>query len=227
MSLPTQGGFAPMKKVKYAEIGVGSKIEIEDLKGGSDTFLGTVIEFRPLFGPSSLPTLIVLPDGADAPVMITESGKWRVTVRVPAVRSSEFAPPAHLTHIRRRPTQQTAIRFTGGVHSAIEIIQWAAGRATIVYEAAVPGQRGESLLLPALEGDSRAVSGDWIIQSAVGERFEVVPPSVFAEEYDITQPPVPAVLAPQVDEGNLMPAAPAAMFPPVAPPVGGFLSALQ
>lgn len=229
--LPAAGSFQPLKKVKYKDIGVGSKVEIEDVQGGVETFLGTVVEFRPEFGPSSLPTLIILPDGAQNTVIVTESGKWRVTVRVPAIKSTEFNPPSHLAHIRRRPTAQTAIRFSGGIHSAIEIVQWLAGTVTVVYEEAVPGERPEALVMPRLEGEDRAVNGDWVVLSADGSRATVVKPDVFADEFDVVQAPArEGVTAAELaggDDGDLQPTAfpPPAAFQAPLPPVGmpGFL----
>jgi hypothetical protein len=82
---------------------------------------------------------------------------------------------------RKKPVVIEAVRYKGSSTHAQAIEQWMAG-----FEYVEPGMVTADmrpLIIPTLEGDMRAVAGDWIIRGVQGE-FYPCKPDIFEATYE-------------------------------------------
>lgn len=161
--------LAPSKPVKFTDIGPGSTIEVTDLKGGSDPFKALVVENRPEFGPNRIPALVIKVDGTGEVAIISATGKWAVKVLLDSKLIASAGSP-NLVRLRSLPVEISAIQFTGGMDSAMEIIRWAGGKAAISWRQA-DAEHTEALLIGTLEGEMAAAPGVWVMQGTQGEFY--------------------------------------------------------
>lgn len=75
---------------------------------------------------------------------------------------------------RKKPVEIEAVLFTG--HNDAEILAFCP-------TAIDPPERGPSLIIPTLEGNHKAMPGDWIIKGVAGE-FYPCKPHIFEATYD-------------------------------------------
>ena len=85
---------------------------------------------------------------------------------------------------RKKPVVIEAVRFDGSAESADRIIGWA-GAEPVANETSNISYNSiaETLLIPTLEGDHRADSGDWIIKGIQGEIYPCKP-DIFEATYE-------------------------------------------
>lgn len=84
---------------------------------------------------------------------------------------------------RKRPVTIEAIQRTG--LNDTEIVTWAYGG----WDKSKMWQHADgSLIIPTLEGDHKALVGDWIIKGVQGE-FYPCKPDIFAMTYEAALPP--------------------------------------
>ena len=79
-----------------------------------------------------------------------------------------------MTKFRKRPVVVEAMQFDGTIGSASDIMRWSG-----CVVAVIDGR----LVVPTLEGDMTASTGDWIIKGIAGE-FYPCKPEIFAELYE-------------------------------------------
>lgn len=170
------------KQPKLSEINLGSTVEVRDAAGSVPTFTGAVVGRTDSFGPSRVPAIHVKVDGGEV-VAVTDTGKWQVRVLVDSAVLGPAREPESMVHIRNKPTTKTAVRFLGGAESAVQIIQWAAARASIHWRQST-AENPEVLIVDTPEGAMHASIGDWVVCGLKGE-FYPVKPDVFIEQYDI------------------------------------------
>jgi len=75
---------------------------------------------------------------------------------------------------RKKPVVIEAVQFTG--RNDAEVMAF----CPIAVD---PEDRGPSLIIPTLEGNHKALPGDWIIKGVKGE-FYPCKPDIFAATYD-------------------------------------------
>lgn len=93
------------------------------------------------------------------------------------------------TPVRKLPVTVEAMQWPGGLEAARPIIDWildSGGR--IGYYEAGQSKYPEHLVIDTLEGDMRALPGDWIICGVKGE-FYPCKPDVFVENFEVVEPP--------------------------------------
>lgn len=174
----------PTKSPKMSEINNGSKVEVQDVTNGVDTFTGIVVGSTSAFGPTRLPAIYVKVDGTeDNVVAVSDTGKWRVRVLVDSALLGSDAVPESAVYIRNKPVTKQAVQFVGGAKSASEIIQWAAARAAISWRQST-SDTSEALILHTPEGAVEVPIGNWVVCGSRGE-FYTDAPEVFVEQYDI------------------------------------------
>lgn len=198
MSMPNPGfgnqfpAKAPTTKI--TDIAPGSTIEVRDTKQQVPPFSGTVLEVKREYGVTSIPALIVKVDGAAEPVVVTDSGRWHVTVSFDSRLMAAEADPASVVVARRKPETVRCIQFKGGVDSATEIIRWAGGRAHLTWERGGMGT-DEHLALSSMRGSLPIAVGDWLLENADGTFYQCTP-SAFTVGYDIVSATEFAPVAP-------------------------------
>lgn len=92
------------------------------------------------------------------------------------------------TPVRKLPVAVEAMLWPGGAEAATPVIDWVLSHdGTTCYDDA-SSPEGEHLAIRTLEGTMRATPGDWIIRGVKGE-FYPCKPDVFAETYEVIEPP--------------------------------------
>jgi len=219
MPNPGFGNQFPAKPTtqKMTDIAPGSTIEVRDTKQQLTPFAGTVLEVKREYGVTSIPALIVKVDGAAEPVVVTDSGRWQVTVTFDSRLMAAEADPASVVVARRKPETVRCIQFKGGVDSATEIIRWAGGRAHLTWERGGMGT-DEHLALSSMRGVLPVAVGDGLLEG-VDSTFYQATPSAFTSGYDIVSAteftPVapPQYLAPEPTSNEVPWGAPAVAAP--------------
>lgn len=89
---------------------------------------------------------------------------------------------------RKKPVEIEACQYPGhsptgmNVDALIEFEKWLEPKARALAKWPLR-YRGQSLIIPTLEGDHEAKPGDWIIRGVKGELYPCKP-DIFAATYD-------------------------------------------
>lgn len=173
------------KSTKFTDVKPGSTIKVSDVNNSYEPFEATVVEMKPEHGPHSIPALMVTAEHQEDPILLMGNGQTRVEVITDSGILASDQPPAGLTRLRSRIVEVAAVQFTGGAESAVNIIRWAAGKATINYRTGTDQDR-EALIIKTLEGDMVADIGHWVVKGTEGE-FYPVKPSVVDVKYEVIE----------------------------------------
>lgn len=159
-------GFGTQKSVKFVEVKPGSKILVEDYASppAYEPFEAFVLNMKEEYGPQRIPMLLVSAEH-NKEIMIMADGRTKVKILV----DSDVLAPKKMTpnakHLRAIPREVFALQFRGGVDSATEIIQFAAGKAAIRWIEQTD-QTPECLEIQSIDGNQRIGLGDWAVQDA-------------------------------------------------------------
>lgn len=157
-------GFAGTKTQRFIDVKPGSQIQVEDYANAYEPFTAFVLEVQAEFGPQRIPMLMVKADHSPDPILLMADGKTRVQVIVDSNVLAAKTRSANVKHLRAIPVEVYGLQFRGGVESATEIIQFAAGKAQISWHDAVAGIP-EMLMIGGTIPRSVQL-GDWVIEDA-------------------------------------------------------------
>ncbi len=162
-ALPTQG-MAPAKTeadypTRLADIAPGSRIRVGGKAVGGPPFDATVLQTHSEWGSTGEPALYVKADHLKDPIFISQAQRFEVTVLANAADFITDELPADAVRVRLKPTGGVAMRFTGGIENATEIVRWALGKAAPRYDV---GNEFEPETM-TFGADVVAYLGDWIV----------------------------------------------------------------
>lgn len=156
-------GFNERPNQRFADVKPGSKILVTDYQNAYVPFEAFVLEMKLEYGPQRIPMLMVKAEHASDPVMLMADGRTIVSVLVDSDILAVATRSPRARHLRAQPREVWGIQFTGGVDSATEVIQFAAGKAALSWSEGST-QSLEAMILASLEENTRVNLGDWIIE---------------------------------------------------------------
>lgn len=169
------------RPTRYTDCKPGSTIRIIDTQGMTDPFEALVVDMRPEHGPNAVPALFIRVGGDDDVQLITATGRYNVELLVDSSGLFEAAESVNTAHFVARPVEITAIKFTGGLDSASEIIKFAAGKKVVSWRQA-DDQHAEALIVHTVSGEAVCVVGWWV--GGMGDNIYPIDPDVMATKYD-------------------------------------------
>lgn len=156
-------GFGQQQTQRFADVKPGSKILVSDYASAYEPFEAFVLEMKPEYGPQRIPMLMVKAEHSPDPILLMADGKTTVKVLVSSDILAPATRSANVRHMRAIPREVYAIQFAGGVGSATEVIQFAAGKAALAWDEGtdlIP----EAMVLSSLEEQTRVNLGDWLVE---------------------------------------------------------------
>lgn len=162
---------------KFADIPLGSHVRVSDNRNQIPSYEGTVIRFGAEIGRAGIPGLFIDVDGEE--MLVSASGRFRVDVLVDGDLVNRRGVGA--VRVMLEPYETDAIRFTGGIESAVEVVRWAPGEISYQPE---DGKMPECVRFDLNGAPVQAKVGDWIVRSKDGYlvRFD---DEQFHERYSI------------------------------------------
>jgi len=156
-------GFGQIQTQRFVDVKPGSQILVSDYANAYEPFEAFVLEMKPEYGPQRIPMLMIKADHSADPILLMADGKTTVKVLVSSeiLATEQRSPKAR--HMRAIPREVWGIQFVGGVESATEVIQFAAGKAALSWDEGtdlIP----EAMVLSSLEERTRINLGDWVIE---------------------------------------------------------------
>lgn len=146
---------------KFADIPLGSRVRVSDNKHEIPSYDGTVIRFAPEIGRAAIPGLFIDVEGDER--LVTGSGRFRVDVLIDGDLVNRRASGA--VRVILEPYETDAIRFTGGIESAVEVVRWAPGEISYQPE---DGKLPEFLQFTLNGIGAQALAGDWLVRAKEG-----------------------------------------------------------
>lgn len=166
---------------KFEDAYAGTLLEVTGQDFPTPT-AGTVVQLLKEFGSTKIPALLIKFQGEDEPRLVTSSGRNHIRIiRGTKSIAGQNAPDAAV-RANLIPKTVTAVQFVGGAARATEIIQWAAGRASVSYYQQ-DGLEPEYMLMHALNQDTRISIGDWLVLD--DETFKPYSNDDFLAAFDI------------------------------------------
>lgn len=169
---------------RFEDAKPGSEIELVGGKFFTPT-RATVIQLLPEYGPTAIPYILVRQEGAE-PELVSSAGQVKLTIIRGTADLMRDAAPSSAVRATVIPYPVDAVEFIGGAQSATEIIQWAAGKASVSYQVA--GNEGDSdtLIIRSMGEETTINVGDWVVdESDSGTGFVGLTPDRFAKKYDV------------------------------------------
>lgn len=146
---------------KFADIPLGSRVRVSDNRHEIATYDGTVIRFSAEIGRAAIPGLFIDVEGDER--LVTASGRFRVDVLIDGDLVNRRAAGA--VKVILEPYETDAIRFTGGIESAVEVVRWAPGEISYQPE---DGKVPEHLQITLNGRPTQVAPGSWLVRSKDG-----------------------------------------------------------
>lgn len=184
-SIPLPEKGARDYPTRLVEVKPGSRVLVGGPKVGGPAFEATVLQMIAEFGVTGGPALIVAPDFAKAETLaISEASGYEVTVLANAADFLSDEAPVGSIRVHTIPKHGIAMRFTGGVENASQIIRWSLGRGAPRY---IPGTDTDPEILQFGGIGANVIVarlGDWIVMHD-DETFHVVKDLADAYEEEV------------------------------------------
>lgn len=173
-----------IRTTRFIDVPPGSTIRVEDFQNNYEPFEATVLELKEEYGPQRIPMLLVKAKHSADPVILMADGKTRVSILTSGAILAPDQRSRNTVYARRTPRKVYALQFRGGVDSATEIIQAAAGKVRIAYHQA-NDQTPEFLEITGIGGSTRINLGDWLIEDEENAVISTASSEVYANDYEV------------------------------------------
>lgn len=181
-----------IRQTRFVDVKPGSKVRYSRPDGQEPSFDASVLEVKQDWGASAIPAHIFRREGSAEAELMPANGTWTVEILVDSGILANEIPSANVIRAVRRATEVTAIRFVGGVDSAMEVIRFGGGKVNLSWRDASP-QGDEAIILARAEGDLLLPPGDYLVLE--NDKAAILSSNNFLESY------VPEELVDFVDEG--------------------------
>lgn len=168
---------------KFEEVVPGSTILVSG-PAVYEPFEATVLDMVPEHGHLAIPALLISHNETGEMYSLPSNGSYVVRVLVDGRRLAAVMPaPRGARRVHTIVRKAVALRFTGGVESASEIVRWAIGSATFRYIPATDVDP-EHLVQAGLGGATVNVyAGDYVVKVDDG-RFQVLDAKQYAATFE-------------------------------------------
>jgi hypothetical protein len=170
---------------KFEQVAPGSTILVGGV-GVETPFEAIVLDMTPEWGPTAIPALTISHSKTREVFTIPASGHYTVRVLVDAKRIAASMPaPKSAVKVKTVVRVAEALRFTGGIESATEVMTWAIGHTTFRYVQGTDAEQ-EHLIRNGAEGGV-VWPGDYLVRHVNDEgvaTFEIVPEKTFAAKWE-------------------------------------------
>lgn len=140
-----------------------------------------VLRSEPEMGPRRVPALVVrLADGTERLVM--QEGVQMTVLKDPSTLFSGFTPKGAVA-ATRRPVEIVAVQFRGDTDTAVEILQWSAGKAVIHHVAAEGDLPARLVITHGADDITEIIPGDWVYLQ--GDTLHAMKPEDFQTEFEV------------------------------------------
>ena len=181
-----------IRQTRFVDVKPGSRVRYSRPDGQESPFEASVLEVKQDWGANAIPAHIFRRDGSAEAELMPANGTWTVEILVDSGILANETPSENTIHATRRPTEVTAIRFVGGVDSAMETIRFGGGKVNLSWRDSSP-EGSEAIILARAEGDLLLTPGSYLVLER--DKAVIMSDNDFLEAY------VPDEFADFVDQG--------------------------
>ena len=150
------------RQTRFVDVKPGSKVRYSRPDGQENPFDASVLEVKTDWGSNSIPAHIFRREGNAEAELMPANGTWIVEILVDSGILANETPSLNTIRAVRRATEVTAIRFVGGVDSAMEVIRFGGGKANLSWRDSSP-EGSEAIILARAEGDLLLDPGAYLV----------------------------------------------------------------
>ena len=151
-----------IRQTRFVDVKPGSKVRYSRPDGQEPSFDASVLEVKTDWGSSSIPAHIFRREGNAEAELMPANGTWTVEILVDSGILANDTPSANTIRAVRRATEVTAIRFVGGVDSAMEVIRFGGGKVNLSWRDSSP-EGSEAIIVARAEGDLLLEPGSYLV----------------------------------------------------------------